>query len=264
MKLESGQVAVVTGAASGIGRAVVAALAARGLTVVAADVEKQALEALGIPGVETAEVDVRDFGQLASLADDVVARHGRVDLVMANAGVNGPRAYTWEQSEQDWRWITDVNYLGALHTVRAFVPHLVQAGRGHVVTTSSVTALGLLGGGITPYAATKHAVLGMSEWLDHELRTVAPGVRTTIFCPGPVGTRIRDAGRNRPAQYDGGSTEVTPLDPAFTEDSLPSITAEQAAEELMAGIEADRLYLPVGPGVADRARDRLRRILADL
>jgi NAD(P)-dependent dehydrogenase (short-subunit alcohol dehydrogenase family) len=255
VKLAAGQVAVVTGAASGIGRALVVELEARGLTVVAADVEKT-------PDV-TAVVDVREYEQVSALADEVVERHGRVDLLVNNAGVSGPRAYAWEAAPENWRWLTEVNYYGVLHGIRAFVPHLVAAGRGHVVTTASVTALGLLGGGISTYGASKHAVLGLSEWLDHELRVVAPGVRTTIFCPGPVETRIRESVRNRPAHYAHDDSGATPLDPAF-DDHLPSITAEQAVAELIAGIEADVLYLPVGPGVAERARARLRRVLADL
>lgn len=255
MKLERGQVAVVTGAASGIGRALVVALEARGLTVVAADVEETEHV--------TAVLDVREYAQVTALADEVMDRHGRVDLIVNNAGVSGPRAYAWEASPANWRWLTEVNYYGVLHGVRAFVPHLVAAGRGHVVNTASVTALGLLGAGISTYGASKHAVLGLSEWLAHELSVVAPGVTTTIFCPGPVETRIRESVRNRPAQYADDDSGATPLDPTFDE-HLPSITAEQAVTELIAGVETDVLYLPVGPGVADRARARLRRILADL
>jgi NAD(P)-dependent dehydrogenase (short-subunit alcohol dehydrogenase family) len=253
MRLEAGQVAVVTGAASGIGRALVVELERRGLTVVAVDVEDHAGPV----------VDVSDYAQVSALAEDVIGRYGRVDLVVNNAGVSGPRSYAWEQDPNHWRWLTEVNYHGVLHGVRAFVPHMVAAGRGHVVNTASVTGLGILGAGISTYAASKHAVVGLSEWLDHELRTVAPGVRTTIFCPGPVETRIRDSIRNRPAHLEPGTTEQSAIDPAFAE-SLPSITAEQAVSELVAGIEADVLYLPVGPGVADKARARVTRVLADL
>jgi hypothetical protein len=99
--------------------------------------------------------------------------------------------------------------------------------------------------------------------LRHELDHVAPEVGTTIFCPGPVSTRLRDAGRNRPEQYPTSAHHTTPIDPSFDHD-LPSISADQAVAELLAGVEAGTLCLPVGPGVADVARDRVRRVLAGL
>jgi NAD(P)-dependent dehydrogenase (short-subunit alcohol dehydrogenase family) len=90
-----------------------------------------------------------------------------------------------------------------------------------VVNTASATGIGLLGAGIATYAASKHAIVGLTEWLRHELDHVAPEVGTTIFCPGPVSTRLRDAGRNRPEQYPTSARHTTPIDPSFDHD-LPS------------------------------------------
>lgn len=217
MRLEAGQVAVVTGGASGIGRALVDAFAARGLAVAVADVEGDALEQtrreLAEAGVTvlTRRTDVRDAEDVEALAQEVLTRFGRVDVICNNAGVISSPAPAWEQSAQDWLWTVQVNLLGVANGVRAFVPHLVAAGRGHVLNTASIAGLTTIpGGGNAAYSATKHAVIGFSETLRLELALVAPAVGVTVLCPGPVPTRIHDAERNRPADL-ASSVDISTL-----------------------------------------------------
>lgn len=271
MRLEPGQVAVVTGAASGIGRGLVDAFAARGLVVVLADVEREALEdavtevastgaaALGVP------VDVRDPDQVDALAARVLRDFGRVDVLCNNAGVVTPRAPVWQQSFADWQWTVQVNLLGVANGVRAFVPHFVETGRGHVVNTASIAGLATIpGGGNGAYSATKHAVVGLSETLRLELSLVAPEVGVTVLCPGPVPTRIHDAARNRPG--DAARTE-RPADGLPKPDfglSLEAVPADAVAAQVLDAVEAGREYVLTAPDIVPMARARAQHLIDEL
>lgn len=262
MRLVPGQVAVVTGGASGIGLALVTEFAARGLTVIAADVEEPVHRPPG--AVVHRSLDVRSDTAVGELAASVVAHHGRVDLVCANAGVVTPPGYLWEQSAADWLWTVEVNLFGVANTLRAFVPHLVRAGRGHVVCTSSIVGLAPFPGGRNgAYAASKTAIVGLCEVLREELNEVAPAVGVTVLCPGPVSTRIRDAARNRPADR-GESRPGTPAPPAVMEHGMARIEPAEVAAHLCVGIEAGAMYVLPNRGTAPHARARVSRLLADL
>ena len=269
MILERGQIAVVTGAASGIGFAVTRRLLDRGLSVVMADVEKSALDSAaeelresGVPdsSIMTAVVDVSDGPHMQQLAVAVIERFGRTDLLMNNAGVVGPRRPLWEQNEADVDWIRAVNLDGVANGIRAFVPHMVAAGSGHVVNTSSVAALTVIGGGGNgPYAASKHAVVGLSEVLQEDLLSAGVAVGVSVLCPGPVQTRIRDAARNRPLRSDTPATGA----PTFVH-SVATISADEAARRTLAAVEAGRFWILTNAGNITEARERLRRIAGDL
>jgi NADP-dependent 3-hydroxy acid dehydrogenase YdfG len=261
MRLEPGTVAVVTGAASGIGRALAQRLAARGMALALTDVEAAPLaevaESLGAVGWRA--LDVADPAAVDDFAASVPAPH----LVCNVAGVVGPRLPTWEQRPADWEWIWRVNTVGVANVLRAFVPALVARGAGHVVNVASIAGLApVIGGGNAPYAASKYAVVGISETLRVELDAVAPAVGVTVVCPGPVATNIRDAERNRPASLGGGAAAAaTP--PTFT-NGAARITADDAAAQIVAAVEADRFYLLTNPENAPEARARVDRLLADL
>lgn len=271
MRLEPGQVAVVTGAASGIGRGLVDAFAARGLVVVLADVERKALEravaevastgatALGVP------VDVRDPDQVDALAATVLRELGRVDVLCNNAGVVTPRAPLWQQTFADWQWTVEVNLLGVANGVRAFVPHLVEAGRGHVVNTASIAGLATIpGGGNGAYSATKHAVVGLSETLRLELSLVAPQIGVTVLCPGPVPTRIHDAARNRP---DEAARPAEPADGLPQPDfglTLEPVPADAVAAQVLDAVESGREYVLTAPDIVPMARERAQHLLDEL
>jgi NAD(P)-dependent dehydrogenase (short-subunit alcohol dehydrogenase family) len=270
MRLEAGQVAVVTGGASGIGRAMVDAFAARGLTVVLADIEPDSLDAAvreltgaGVTAVGV-QVDVSDQASVDGLAERVLRELGRVDVVCNNAGIIAPRRPLWEHTPDDWRWTLDVNLLGVANGIRAFVPAMIEAGRGHVVNTASMAGLTTIpGGGNGAYSAAKHAVVGLSETLRVELDEVAPEVGVTVFCPGPVPSRIHDSARNRPAELaDTGpvavpatTSSMTPLTPVD-----PAVVGEQVAD----AVEAGRMYVVTSADVATYARVRMAGVLADL
>ena len=270
MRLEPGQVAVVTGGASGIGRAMIDAFAARGLTVVLADVEAESLDAAvreladGNTTAVGVRVDVSDPASVQALAERVLGELGRVDVLCNNAGVIAPRRPLWEHTPDDWRWTLEVNLLGVANGVRAFVPAMIAARRGHVVNTASMAGLTTIpGGGNGAYSASKHAVVGLSETLRVELDEVAPEVGVTVFCPGPVPSRIHESARNRPAALaDTGpvavparTSSMTPLTPVE-----PSVAGEQVAR----AIEEDRMYVVTGADVGEQALARLDRVRADL
>lgn len=271
MRLEAGQVAVVTGGASGIGRALVDAFAARGLTVVVADVEQSSLDlaekelrATGAT-VLTARVDVREPGDLDALAARVLSELGRVDVLCNNAGVISSPAPLWEQSYADWLWTVQVNLLGVANGVRAFVPHLVAAGQGHVVNTASIAGLSTIpGGGNGAYSATKHGVVGLSETLRLELSLVAPEVGVTVLCPGPVPTRIHDAERNRPAELAVVAGEGTELPKPDFGLQLERITPAAVAEQVLAAIESGREYVLTAPDLVPLARARVEHLLRQI
>jgi NAD(P)-dependent dehydrogenase (short-subunit alcohol dehydrogenase family) len=191
------RVAIVTGGASGIGRALSAALVARGDRVVLADLDGAAAEDVaerlraGGPGTATAAaVDVRDAGAVTALVTGTAERHGRLDLLFNNAGlgIGGP---TEELSPAHWDRTLDVNLRGVLHGVQAAYPLMLRQGHGHIVNTASLAGL-LPMPGSAPYATTKWAVVGLSLSLRAE--GAARGVRVSVVCPGGVDTPILDKG----------------------------------------------------------------------
>jgi NAD(P)-dependent dehydrogenase (short-subunit alcohol dehydrogenase family) len=271
VRLEPGQVAVVTGGASGIGRALVGAFAARGLAVVVADVEQAALDAaqaeLTADGarVLAAKVDVRQPDELDVLATRVIEEFGRVDVLCNNAGVVIPRAPVWEQTYSDWKWIVDVNLHGVANGIRAFVPGMVDAGRGHVVNTASMAGLCTIpGGGNGAYSATKHAVVGLSETLRLELAAAAPEVGVTVLCPGPVPSRIHDAARNRPADLAAAAPAESLAPGMQSWLALTRVPAEDVAAQVLAAVEEGREYVLTHADILPLARARVEHLLEQL
>jgi len=189
----SGRVAVVTGAGSGIGRAIALRLARESAVVHLADRDGRRVETvvaeIGATG-GTAHghvLDVTDAAAVAALADDLFAEPAGVDLLFNNAGIGHAGAVA-DTPLQDWQRVVAVNLMGVIHGVHAFVPRLVAQGRGaHIVNTASMAGL-VPSAGLVPYCTTKFAVVGLSEALDLE---IAPqGVRVTALCPGVINTDI--------------------------------------------------------------------------
>ncbi len=197
------RVAVVTGAGSGIGRALALAWAGQGCKVVLADVEagplEQAAAAVGALGVDTlaVETDVGDAASMAALAEATIERFGAAHILCNNAGVGGGGAIK-NQQLVDWKWVIDVNLWGVIHGLEYFLPHLIGAEEAHVVTTASVAGLYCLPG-LAPYNATKYAIVAIMETLYAEMQQDSrANVGVSVLCPGVVNTNIANAQRNRP------------------------------------------------------------------
>ena len=195
MRIDTGQVAVVTGGTSGIGFAMADELVRRGVNVMIADMREDAIpvavDALaGQPGhAAGVRADVSVDADLDALADETIERFGRVDLVCNNAGVVCEQAPMWEQRPETWRWLIDVKLMGVVNGVRTFAPLLIAQGSGHFLNTASAGGLMALPT-LAPYAATMHAVVGLTETLNAELRSVSTLLGATVLCPGMVDTPL--------------------------------------------------------------------------
>ncbi|MER6125693.1 SDR family NAD(P)-dependent oxidoreductase [Streptomyces sp. NPDC001795] len=261
MRLSAGQVAVVTGAASGIGLAMARRFAAEGLRVVLADVEEGALQKAAAllreegAVVHARVVDVGERAQVLALADDVYERFGAVHVLCNNAGVgSGAEGRMWEHDPNDWAWAFAVNVWGVFHGVQAFVPRMIAGGEpGHVVNTSSGD------GGIAPlptasvYAVTKAAVVTMTESLYAHLKAEHARVGASVLFPGPhmLRTGLWESHRNRPARYAKQKPRRTPYRSlaqweAAMKDAGHQVRftpVEEVADLVVDGIRADRFWL---------------------
>jgi len=204
----AGKVAVVTGAASGIGLALAERFAADGIKVVLADVEAAALESahalIRAKGADAIAVrtNVMKEEEVKRLADAAFEKFGNVHILCNNAGVSGGMGSDglWNLSQQDWDWVLGVNFFGVLYGVRHFVPRMLEKGEpGHIVNTASVAGLvsGITGG---PYTVSKHAVVALSETLYKDFRNRNAKLSASVVCPGWVDTKILESEHNRPQE----------------------------------------------------------------
>lgn len=209
-----GKVAVVTGAASGIGLAAAERFVAEGMSVVMADIESGELsgqaERMRADGAPVAEFvfDVSDAAQVAALREFTLSTFGSVHLLFNNAGVGGTGRPTWRTAPAVWDWVVGVDLLGVAYGVEAFVPLLVEQGEGHIVNTASeagLCATPMLGA----YHAAKYGVVGLSEALVMEL--AGTGVGVSCLCPELVDTKIFDSARNAPAHLGFPKPDPTPI-----------------------------------------------------
>lgn len=264
--MERGETAVVTGAASGIGLALARALGARGMTVWMLDVEAAALDAavatLAAEGLAVAarRCDVADAADMETAAAEI-HRHSPVDLLINNAGVGGGLAPVWATAPQDWAWVLGVNLGGVVNGVRAFMPAMIARGRGHVLNMASLAGL-TAPPFMTPYVASKHAVVALTESLTTELATVGSAVTASVAVPGNVESRIQHSGRNRPALLSADD----PMAPAMRERleagfapfrAQGLIAAETAAARIVDGMTRGDRLIVTHPDEMEPARARL-------
>lgn len=259
----TGKTAFVTGGASGIGLAMGRAFGRAGMNVMLADIEEAPLKA-AVDELEGLQVrasgvvlDVGDRAATIAAAARTVETFGKVHVVCNNAGI-GTGGPVGTVSAEDWDWILDVNLMGVVHGVDAFLPHIRAHGEGgHFVNTASMAGL-ISAPGMEPYSATKYAVVAMSEGWSVQLAPEKIGV--SVLCPGFVRTRIDESGRARQARFGG------PKAPSELHESSSfvqsGIDPDRVGERVREAVEGDELYIITHPDMRGLVEMRFGRIMA--
>ncbi|WP_313802952.1 SDR family NAD(P)-dependent oxidoreductase [Sphingobium sp.] len=263
----TGRVAIITGAASGIGAALARAAASRGMKLVITDVDEAGLQATAdscrSADVHRMRVDVSNSEDVERMADQAYARFGAVDLLCNNAGIvpGGRHRPVWEYEIQDWRWAFDVNVLGIVNALRSFVPRMLEADRpAHILNTASVSGF-ISGAGSPVYGASKHAAVRVTEALYASLLERGAPIGVSMLCPGLVNTRIFETERVRPAHLRSAAADME------EPEALRSIAAggadpEAVARQAFEGIEAGRFYIFTSDNFDEPIAERAQAILS--
>ncbi len=264
-----GKTAVITGAASGIGRALAERFAQARMQVVLADIQEEALERVV---AEFEERQYRVIGVVANtmlqqsvqdLAARAIAEFGKVHILCNNAGVasaNDGGKGVWEIPDKDWQWVMGVNFWGVLYGLQAFVPHMLAHGEsGHIVNTASLAGL-MPGGG--PYGVSKHGVLTLTEGLARDLKLRGARIGASVLCPGFVNTQIFDAERTRPAELATGAAQVPGMLEVAKAMLAQGKQPEEIAEAVFNSIVEERFYILPHPAWDHVVQSRVEHVLA--
>lgn len=264
-----GKVAVVTGAASGIGFALAERFLREGMKVVLADIEASALEdAQHKLGKNTLalQTDVSQAASVEQLAAKTLAAFGAVHIVCNNAGVGNPPAPVWESTLADWQWVLGVNLWGVIHGIRVFTPILLkQGGPGHIVNTASMAGL-LSAPMMGIYNATKHAVVAISETMHAELAAMQSPLKVSVLCPAFVQTRIGESSRNRPAALAGAAIDEAKVAQfmAMMRAGLEGgLAPHVVADRVLEAIQQEKLYVLTHPEYKPVIQQHMEDIVAD-
>ena len=259
MRRFEGQVVVVIGSATGLGRAMAEGFAREGAQLVLADIDTnkvkeavQRVEALGAQAIAI-ETDVMKREDLVALAEGTLKRFGRVDIVCSNAGVGEYSCSAWEKSDTDLDWVLGVNLYGTVYAVSAFIPIMLKQGQGHFVSTGSNTSLQPIPS-MAVYAASKRAMLGYCEALQYDLWNSDSAVKVSVICPNKVITDMPDSARNRPQNLAGRTptSEEIARKAAFL--AAGGHTPDEAAKIVLDGIAEQRFYILTNSVDADQAQ----------
>jgi len=268
----SGKVAVITGAASGIGRGMAESFADAGMKLVLSDIEEDALtkvaETLRGAGTEVHAVvtDVSKHDQVEALADETLKRFGAVHVLCNNAGVVTRATSTWETTLDDWAWILGVNLMGVIHGIRTFIPIMLeQDAESHIVNTASLAGL-IAGADNAPYGVTKFGVVSLSEHIYLELQRAEAKTGISVLCPGFVATDILDAERNRLPELPDASPEPTgpevELMREWVEESMRQGPSPRAVgDQVLSSIQEGRFYILTHPDWSHLIEQRVTDIL---
>jgi NAD(P)-dependent dehydrogenase (short-subunit alcohol dehydrogenase family) len=270
METLQGRVAVVTGAASGIGLALAERFAAEGMKVVMADIEAAALESAAAavrakaPALHAVRVDVSRAEDVERLARETYAAFGAAHVVCNNAGVAVIGA-VHEHSLADWQWVIGVNLWGVIHGVRAFVPRMLAGGdEGHIVNTASMAGLSTAPF-MSVYDVTKHGVVALSESMFKEFEATGAPIGVSVVCPGLINTSIMRSSRNRPPELSDEG-KAGPMAQAFGQALGDRLTGgyppSEVADQVVRGIREKRFYVvPAQPEVRKAATIRAQDII---
>jgi len=270
MKRFEGRVAVITGGASGLGRALGERFGAEGVKVVLADIDEAMLaetaETLRARGVTlaTRRTDVSKGEDVERLARFAIETFGAVHIVCNNAGV-APLGVVWESDEADWRWALGVNVWGVIHGVRVFTPILLAQGdEGHIVNTASVAGL-IAPPGMGIYNVTKHAIVALTETLHHDLAAQTDKVRCSVVCPAYFPSNIAHSERHRPAELRSGRPKSD--EDVAREEQLSKavksgrLSAHDVANAAFEAVRDERFYVLTHPRILPAIESRARAIL---
>jgi NAD(P)-dependent dehydrogenase (short-subunit alcohol dehydrogenase family) len=270
MKDFKDRVAVITGAASGIGRALAERCVSEGMKVVLSDVELEALAkaeaSLKAAGATALAVrtDVSRASEVETLARKTLEVFGAVHLLCNNAGV-ATLGFIWESPLADWEWVVGVNLWGVIHGVRVFVPlMLAQDTECHIVNTASMSGL-LSMPGAGAYNVSKHGVVTLSESLHRELAERGAKIRVSVLCPGIVNTRIMESPRNRPTHVE--TRRADPVTDARVETLRQLVQTgmppAHVAAAVFEALRKDQFYILTHPQGRDAIRTRMEDILQE-
>jgi NAD(P)-dependent dehydrogenase (short-subunit alcohol dehydrogenase family) len=262
----SGRVAVVTGAASGLGLAMAERFAAEGMRLVLGDIEGERLsaaaDALRAKGhaVQAEQIDVSSPSDVERLAATAFDSFGQVDVLCNNAGV-AKRARTWELTIDDWNWVLGVDLWSVIHAVRTFVPRMLeQSGGGHIVNTASMAGL-LPVPNLGAYDVAKSGVVALSEALQLELDAAGADIGVSVLCPGFIATRITESDRNRPTSL--ADAAAPPSVARTTSGAASTMSAAEVAEHVVSAIVANRFWIVTHDQYREVIRDRAAGIGTD-
>jgi len=256
----AGQVGVVTGGASGIGAGTARALARLGMTVVIVDIDGEgAREVAGTISQETGvsatarAVDVVSTAAIEEMASEITSTLGPVRLVFNNAGVM-PMGPILENSIDDWRWLFDVNVIGVVNVINSFVPRMLDHGLASRIANTASMAAFAPSDAFPSYAASKQAVLGLTEALRIELE--GTNVAVSVVCPGAVNTGIGLSERNRPARYGPPSGRAIPVGPEQEKAALQLIEPDEAGRRVVDGLLSEEFWIFTHPEWTRKMRSR--------
>ena len=262
------KVAVVTGAASGIGKAMAQRFAAEGMRLALADIEQAPLfqfaDELRAAGTQVVceRVDVSKPEDLETLARKAYDAFGAVNLLCNNAGILPPGAPVWKEPLASWHWTLGVNFFGVLHGVQAFVPRMLKANEeAHIVNTASlagVTTRPLM----SAYNVSKHAVVALSECLYAELQLTTEKIHVSVLCPAFSKTRLAESGRNRPAGVEADTAASFGFHDALKKIVDEGTPPEEIVNAVVEAVRKNQFWIFTHPELDSGIRDRFESMLA--
>ena len=267
-----GKVAVITGGAEGIGKAIAVAAAAEGMKLVLADIDADKLnntvEELAGTGADVIglRTDVSSESSVQALADTAFGRFGNVHLLINNAGVALAKS-AWETTQKDWEWVMGVNLYGVTNGLRAFIPRMLEKGEeGHIVNTASIAGL-LSEPALAAYNVSKFGVVTLSEGLHHDLTLRKAKINVSVLCPGWVKTRIAEAERHREADQ---RTDFTKIDKVSVMTGMSIMKAvqngiepQQVASDVINAVKSNKFYILTHPHTKAGIQIRMEDILQE-